>query len=92
MKDMEYIGSRIKSARKSAKITQGDLSDRTGLTRAYICRVEKGQAPKLSIRTVMQIADALEVPVYTLVDDERTVAAINAIKAISSSLPKSNTR
>lgn len=56
----EEIGKRIKSQRSRAKLTLQDLSDRTGLSKSYLSKMEKSKkAPPVS--TLINIAKALNV-------------------------------
>lgn len=56
----EEIGKRIKSQRLKAKLTLQDLSDRTGLSKGYLSKMEKSKkAPPVS--TLINIAKALNV-------------------------------
>lgn len=51
-------GKKISEIRKSKKITQSELAERTGLTQNHISRIENGEySPRLDIAS--KIADAL---------------------------------
>lgn len=56
----EAIGKALRKARKSKKITQVELSDRTGLARSTITKYELGQIEVSMVNFVM-ICDALGV-------------------------------
>lgn len=59
------IGARIKEARENAKMTQTELGNKIGVSGVAIMRYEKNQRqPRLD--QLQQIADALEVPFYSL--------------------------
>ncbi len=67
---MSSLGQKIKSARKAAKITQVQLADMTHLSRGYIGAVEIGTYnPSLS--TLQSIAEALNVPVGTFLEEDK---------------------
>ena len=36
------IGERLRDIRKEKKLSQGDLEERTGLSRCYLSRIENG--------------------------------------------------
>ena len=59
------LGLRIKWIRAEKQIRQEDLSDRAGVFRTYMSRIEGGRANP-SITTVYRIARALDVPVADL--------------------------
>ena len=59
------IGKRLKNMREEKKLSQGDVTRMTGISRYYISRVEHGRAvPKVS--TLEKFAYALQVPLYQL--------------------------
>lgn len=61
LKDLAFIGSRIKKLRMEYGITQSELSKRTGIHRPNIARLESGKhAPSLD--TLGKIAAAIGVP------------------------------
>ena len=66
--DYDAIGLRIKFARIKAKITQEDLASRAGLSTAHISNIETGNT-KLSLPTIIAIANALSVSVDALLCD-----------------------
>lgn len=66
--DYDAIGLRIKIARIKAKITQETLADRAGLSTAHVSNIETGNT-KLSLPTIIGIANALSVSVDDLLCD-----------------------
>jgi transcriptional regulator with XRE-family HTH domain len=52
------VGERIRAERKRRNITQGELAENVGLTRASITNVERG-TQKLLLHTLVDIADYL---------------------------------
>jgi transcriptional regulator with XRE-family HTH domain len=56
----EHIGLKIRALRKSMKATLDTLSLRTGLTKGYLSKIERGQQSP-PIATLSRIADALNV-------------------------------
>lgn len=57
----------IRSNREKRNISQTQLAERVGITRAYLCQLEKGVKNNPSIRILMDIAKELDVPVETLI-------------------------
>lgn len=69
--DYDAIGLRIKIARIKAKITQETLAVQVGLSPAHISNIETGNT-KLSLPTIINIANALSVSVDELLCDNVT--------------------
>jgi transcriptional regulator with XRE-family HTH domain len=57
--------NRLKEVREGLLMTQPDLADKTGLTVATICRIERGQR-KPRFQTQRRLARALKVSVAEL--------------------------
>ncbi len=72
--DVRTWGEKIAAYRKKAKITQLDLSLRTGITRDQISRLERGKSqPKLE--TIILIEKALNIPGWSLIEESVWEAA-----------------
>jgi len=72
--DEEFIkiGLNIAYYRKLKKMTQLDLAEKSGISRTHMSNIEAPNSPTaLSIETLLDIADALEVPVSQLLDFTR---------------------
>ena len=55
----------LREARSENGFSQEELADRAGLHRTYISQIERGvKSP--SLRSLEQITDALEMPLWTL--------------------------
>jgi transcriptional regulator with XRE-family HTH domain len=65
MLDKKAMGALIQRRRKDQGMRQEDVSEKSGLSRSYICDVEKGRYIP-SIDTLLKIAGALGVPVTDL--------------------------
>lgn len=63
------IGERVREAREAAKMTQGELGERIGLTRASVTNIEKARQ-NVQLHTLYAIARALQVPVVALLPEE----------------------
>lgn len=59
--DYSVIGNRIKKARINKKYTQQDLSDKMGISPAYVSKVEKGKN-HFNVKRLAQASQLLEVP------------------------------
>jgi transcriptional regulator with XRE-family HTH domain len=66
------IGAKLHELRVAKNLSQGDIEKRTGLFRTYTCRVERGHTVP-SIETLEKYANALEIPLYRLFTDEKSV-------------------
>ena len=66
--DYDAIGLRIKIARIKARITQEALAEKAHLTAAHISNIETGNT-KLSLPTIVHVANALSVSVDALLCD-----------------------
>jgi transcriptional regulator with XRE-family HTH domain len=64
--DQALFGRALKRARSARGLTQEGLSGATGLHTTYISDIERG-ARNPSWKTVVRLADGLEMPVATLV-------------------------
>jgi len=62
------IGSTIREVRRSKSLTQGQLANRTNLSRSLISRIESGSAAP-SIPSLYKIAVALNVPIGDLFEN-----------------------
>jgi transcriptional regulator with XRE-family HTH domain len=62
------IGERLRALREEKKLSQGDIQEKTGLSRNYVSRVENGHTVP-AVETLEKFARALEVPMYQLFYD-----------------------
>lgn len=67
----EQIGQRVRDARDAARLTQGELGERIGLTRASVTNIETARQ-NVQLHTLYAIAHALEVPVAALLPSLET--------------------
>jgi len=61
------IGANVRAARTAAGLTQGALSERTGIAIPNISRLEAGTHLP-SVATLKKVSDVLEVPICSLLD------------------------
>ena len=67
MIDYNIIGERLKKARKDKMLTQMELSEKLGVSVAYLSRIEKGST-QISLRRLSQICNALEISEGTVLN------------------------
>ena len=60
------MGYRIREIRESKGMTQAELCDKSGITRATIWKLETGENEVTTSRTLLKIAEALGVTVGEL--------------------------
>lgn len=63
---LECLGRAISERRRLLKISQEELSTRTGLSRPYLSSVERGKR-NFTLGTLKTIARALDVPMHRLI-------------------------
>ncbi|MQA08136.1 MAG: helix-turn-helix domain-containing protein [Pseudonocardiaceae bacterium] len=62
------VGQRVRQLRRARDVTQDELADRSGMSRAWLAHLERsGGNPTMD--TLYAIADALSVHVSDLLDD-----------------------
>lgn len=61
------IGTNVRTARTKAGLTQGQLGGKAGIAVPHISRLEAGTHLP-SVTTLKRVADALEVPICSLLD------------------------
>lgn len=66
---MEHIGVRIRLYRLAKQWTQEQLAEAINSTGSYIGQLERGEK-NFRIQTLLKIADALEVSIFTLIGNE----------------------
>lgn len=65
-----HIAKRVRELRKAKRLSQGDISERSGLTRSYISRVECGHTTP-TIGVLERWSEALSVPIAQLFAADR---------------------
>lgn len=75
MNELDYskIGQRIRQARLARGWQQAELAYRAGLNSSYVSHIETGQT-KLSLPTIVKIANALSVSVDALLCDNLRIS------------------
>ena len=64
------VGTNIRKARNSKKLSQEELAFKVGMDRSYLSEIENGHK-NLSIVMLEQIATALDVKIASLFGDRR---------------------
>ncbi len=62
------MGYKIKEYRLLKKLTQGELAERAGVTRATICNIENGTQRDVKAGNLKRIAEALGVEMAELIE------------------------
>ena len=62
------MGYKIKEYRLLRKLTQGELAERAGVTRATICNIENGTQKDVKAGNLKRIAEALGVEMAELIE------------------------
>ena len=65
------IHERLKELRKQMGMTQADVTERTGLLRVYLSRLENGRTTP-SIPTLEKLARAFDIPIYRFFYESET--------------------
>jgi transcriptional regulator with XRE-family HTH domain len=68
------VGKRVRAGRAQVRLTQDQLAQRVGLTRSSITNLELGRQ-KIQVHTLCAIADALRLPVTSLLPDKPTAVS-----------------
>lgn len=61
----QTLGTNIRNRRNKLELTQAELSRKVGITRSYLCDIEKGRKSP-TIKVLMIIADKLGVNIKKL--------------------------
>ncbi|HOO52384.1 MAG TPA: helix-turn-helix transcriptional regulator [Alphaproteobacteria bacterium] len=69
MKDVKWIGKRIKAARKASNFTQELLAEKAGLSPTYIGQIERGERVP-TLQSLLQLIDALGVDITDIIRKE----------------------
>jgi transcriptional regulator with XRE-family HTH domain len=59
------MGRRLKALRETLHLSQGDIQNRTGLSRSYVSRVENGDIVP-GIQTLKKWSNGLKIPLYKI--------------------------
>jgi transcriptional regulator with XRE-family HTH domain len=73
------IGARIRAIRHERKFSQEELAHRAGLTLKSVYFIETGRSQDPHWSSLKNIADALGVPVRTLIEEEEPVLSGKAL-------------
>ncbi|MDY5107167.1 MAG: helix-turn-helix transcriptional regulator [Actinobacillus minor] len=69
---MNHLGDNIKRIRKTAGISQQELADMSGVSKAQISRLENGEQNNPQINTVVSIASNLGVSIEEIIYGDKT--------------------
>ena len=69
---MNHLGDNIKRIRKTAGISQQELADMSGVSKAQISRLENGEHSNPQINTIVSIASNLGVSIEEIIYGDKT--------------------
>lgn len=67
IKEVDHMISKLKEIRKSKNISQQELAERSGVSRATIANIERGTQVELLLGTVAKLAKALDVSISEII-------------------------
>src|SRR5262245_4988065 len=79
---MTTIGDKMHAVRKRKKITLTALAQQVGSTAGYLSMLERDKVPNPSVTVFRRIADALDVSVSYLMDDNAAFEGDYVVSAI----------
>lgn len=77
------IGKNIRDYRKKYHLTQEKLADLSGLSPNFISRVERTNDQNVSLKTLVKLADALNITVSDLVKGVNSPAESNLVDELT---------
>lgn len=90
MSDLKFrLGKRIRELRTSRNLSQDKLAEVVGISGKYLGEVERGDG-NVSIEKLEKIAEALEVPIGSLLDNAHMEDRAYLIKDIGELLDKAD--
>lgn len=81
------IGTKIREARKSKDLTQTDIADRIGITYQQVQKYESGKS-SITIQRAMEIAEAIDIPVTSIMPDDFGTGASKLIIALEAKVKR----
>ncbi|HII0648179.1 TPA: helix-turn-helix domain-containing protein [Salmonella enterica subsp. enterica serovar Yopougon] len=79
---MSHIGDNIRRMREAAKLSQQELADNSGISKAQISRLEKGTQQNPQIQTVIALATELGTTIEELIFGEESTATTYLSQAL----------
>ena len=67
----EVMQFRIKELRKASRMSQEELSEKSGVSRTIVSFLENGNETDTKVGTLQKIATALDVPIAALFSDNK---------------------
>jgi transcriptional regulator with XRE-family HTH domain len=68
------LSEKVNQLRRSLKLTQRQLADKTSITQATLSRIEKGKVQNLRVSTLVKLASALNTTVDYLTDKTNEIS------------------
>ncbi|HAG9930952.1 TPA: helix-turn-helix domain-containing protein [Escherichia coli] len=80
---MNHIGDNIRRMREAAKLSQQELAEKSGISKAQISRLENGTQKNPQIQTVIALATELGTTVEEIIFGEESTATTYLNQAIN---------
>lgn len=74
------LGAALRDRRESARLTQAQLAERAGVSRAFIIDIERGRRPRAELNRVLAVIRALDAAVSLV--DHRARSAEQALSEL----------
>lgn len=69
----KVVAMNIRAIRKYRKLTQKELAERAGISRSYLGDLEKCRKHSMSLNTLSNLAQKLDVPIEKLIKQKETI-------------------
>ena len=69
--DLNELGQKVVARRQELGLSQDALAEKAKVSRPYISLIERGEAQNISVRVLLQLADALNFAPSELISDSK---------------------
>jgi len=83
LENTKKIGKYLKYQRGKLDLSLSDLSEKTGLTSAYLSRLERGEYRSMSLKTLHRLADALGMSLVELLTKGQVLQNTNSLPSLT---------
>lgn len=85
--NMSHIGGNLRRIRDNVKLSQQELAEKSGISKAQISRIENGTQTNPSIQTVISLATALNTTMEEIIFGEES-GSVNFLNEAIKRLPE----
>lgn len=85
MYDTKVLAQRVLLSRRDLEFDQGDLADKSGVSRPYISQIERGRKTNMTVDVLVALADALGVTVSYLLGKSDDPLGDDSAKSLAQS-------